>query len=185
MNPRAWLLGLMPALALGLAGCYSIVPQELADTVNRNVSGADLIREPERYLGDTVVVGGVILMVWNRPGQSELEILERPLEREEPAITDHSAGRFLIHSREFLDPAVFAVGRRVTVVGTVGTDVERKIGDVDYRYPVVESRVLKLWPLETAPRYYGYPPYWYDPFWGPYWYRDPFFGPYWRYRFRR
>ena len=171
------------ALGLALAGCASIVPEELAGQVNRGVTGADLIRDPERYRGQTILVGGVILMVRNGPGASEVEILERPLEREEPAITDRSAGRFLIHSSEFLDPAVYAVGRRVTVVGTVVNAVERKIGDVDYRYPVVESRRLKLWPLETvASRYYPYPPYWYDPFWGPLRYRDPFWDPFLRFR---
>ena len=170
-------------LGLVLAGCASIVPQELADQMNRGVTGADLIRDPERHHGRTILVGGVILMVRNSPGASEVEILERPLEREAPAITDRSAGRFLIHSSEFLDPAVYAVGRRVTVVGTVVNAVERKIGEADYRYPVVESRRLKLWPLEIAvSRYDPYPPCWYDPFWGPFWCRDPFWDPFFRLR---
>lgn len=178
MNPGWWRL--LPALAL--AGCATIVPAELASRVDRSVSGADLIRAPEQYRGQTVVIGGEILHVQNMAGESEIEILERPLEYEEPLLTDHSAGRFLVRHKGFLDPAVYAVGRRVTVVGTVQGDVQRKIGDVDYRYPVLESHRLEIWPLETAAsRYSRYPPYWYDPFWDPFWYGDPFWyrGPFW------
>lgn len=185
----------MPALPilvalLLLAGCASIVPEELEGTVNRSVTGAGLIRDPEGYRGQTVVVGGAILLVHNRAGESEIEVLERPLEREEPLITDRSAGRFLIRSTEFLDPVVYEVGRRVTVVGTVAGVVERRIDDVTYRYPVVESRRLELWPLATGvSRAYPYPPWWYDPFWGPYggpfWYRDPLIDPFLRQRLRR
>src|SRR5437867_728094 len=140
-------------LVLLLTGCASVVPEDLAGTVNRQVSGADLMRDPERYRGQTVVLGGEILQVRNSGGEAEVEVLERPLSFEEPVLGDQSAGRFLIRHAGFLDPAVYAVGRRVTVVGTVVGQVERKMGDVGYRYPVVESRRLKLWPLETAGPY--------------------------------
>ena len=170
---RRWNLLVVPALA----GCASIVPPELVGQVDRQVTGADLLREPLRYVGRTILVGGEFLLVHNIPEQTELEILERPLRYEEPMVTDRSAGRFLIRQPGFLDPAVYAVGRRVTVVGTVTGVERRKIGEVEYQYPVLESRRLKLWPLQTA--YYPYPPSWYDPFWGPCWYGEPFCDPYW------
>ncbi len=173
MRLRWWGLFLVHVLA----GCASIVPPELAGQVNRRVTGADLLGDPERYSGQTVLAGGEILLVRNTPGQTELEILERPLRYEEPMLSDRSAGRFLIRQRGFLDPAVYAVGRRVTVVGTVTGVEQRKIGDVDYRYPVLESRRLKLWPLQMA--YYPNLFYRYDPVWGPCWYGEPFCDPFW------
>jgi outer membrane lipoprotein len=102
---------------------------------------------------------------------------------EMPMFTDQSAGRFLVRHREPLNPAVFTTGRRVTVVGTVADPLQRKVGDLDYRYAVLESQSLTLWPIEAASRYSGYPPYAYDPFWGPYWYHNPYW--YRRYRVRR
>lgn len=176
-----WLWLLLPALG----GCATLVPSELASVVNRSVSGADLIHDPDRHRGETIVVGGEILLVQSVAGESEVEVLERPLEFEEPVLTERSAGRFLIRHTGFLDPAEYSAGLRVTVVGRVAGAVERRLGDGDYRYPVVESKQLKLWPLETAvTRRYPYPAYRYDPYWGPFWYRDPFWDPFWH-RFRR
>jgi outer membrane lipoprotein len=176
--------GAVLVLALVVAGCASVVPSELATVVNRGITGGDLVRDPGRYRGETVLVGGEILYVQNNPDQTELEVLERPLTFEEPVLDKPSAGRFLVRAGGFLDPAVYEVGRRVTVVGTVAGSTERKIGAADYRYPVLDNRRLKLWPLETAGSYYGYPAYWYDPFWGPFGFYDPGWYPYW-YRSRR
>ena len=181
MRPAAWAL---VALPLALAGCVTVVPSDLAGQVNRQVSGGQLIAEPERYRGQLVVVGGEIIAVNSAPGTTELELLERPLEFDEPVFTDRSGGRFLVRHAGFLDPVVYAVGRRLTVVGTVAEAAERKIGEMSYRYPVVDARHLELWPIKTAFRNYGpYPGY--DPFWGPYWYRDPRWDPYWWSRFHR
>jgi outer membrane lipoprotein len=171
--------GALLLLAVVAAGCASVVPSELAPVVNRSISGADLVRDPERYRGATVVVGGEILHVQNNPADTELEVLERPLTFEEPMLNEPSAGRFLVRAGGFLDPAVHEVGRRVTVVGTVAGAVVRKIGAADYRYPVLDNRRLKLWPFDAPWRGYGYPPYWHDPFWGPFWFYDPVWSPYW------
>ncbi len=74
---------------------------------------------------------------------------------------------------EFLDPAVYAPGRRITVVGEVVGEEERKIGEVPYRYPVIKVERIRLWPKDVlvGPAYYPYPwgfgpfgPYYYDPF---------------------
>jgi outer membrane lipoprotein len=74
---------------------------------------------------------------------------------------------------QFLDPAVYAAGRRMTVIGTVTGEEERKIAELPYRYPVVAADAIKLWPREVVVP--AYPPPW------PYYYPWPY--PYgWRYR---
>jgi outer membrane lipoprotein len=81
---------------------------------------------------------------------------------------DATSGRFIACRAGFYDPAVFAPGREVTIIGRIaGTDTTR-IGQYDYRLPKVEADVIYLWPerreVEMRPG-----PYMYDPFWGPRW----------------
>ena len=97
-------------------------------------------------------------------------------------------GRFFARVAGFLDPAVYAADREVTVYGIVEEVVKRNIGEKPYSYPTVRSERLYLWPVRLAVPYGYYPdPYWYDPFYYPYryrpyhhWRRYPFgFSPYW------
>jgi outer membrane lipoprotein len=184
---RVWVL----VLAVVVSGCATIVPPDLAGRLNRRLSAQELLSAPEQYAGQVVMIGGEILSVRNTPGGAELEILQRALELEEPMFTDRTAGRFLARHPGFLDPAVYEVGRRVTIVGVVAAPVERKIDEVDHRYAVIDAQKVQLWPAQTWPsRYYRYPPpYWADPYWYgyPYWWYGPYYphwDPYW-YRWRR
>ncbi len=173
--------GVLSLCALMLAGCATIVPEDLQGRVNREVSAQELLAAPERYLGQVVMLGGDIVQVRTTGAESEVVVLERPLAREEPLFTDRSAGRFLIQHAGLLDPAQYAVGRRVTAVGTVVEPVTRQDGQHTSRYAVVDARVLKLWPPVVAAQspyaYYPYAdPFWYDPWFRyPYWYRHPRF----------
>ena len=73
----------------------------------------------------------------------------------------------------YCDPAVYAAGRRMTVIATVTGAEERKIAELPYRYPVVAADLIKLWPREVLVPAYA-PPW-------PYFYPWPY--PYgWRYR---
>jgi outer membrane lipoprotein len=112
------------------------------------------------------------------PGATEVELLTKPLdEQDRPRHGDASPGRVLVSTPHFLDPAVYAEGRRITVIGTVTGQEERKIGELPYRYPVVTAVDLRLWPKEIAVApypapwaYYYYPwpyPYWRSRGWGP------------------
>jgi outer membrane lipoprotein len=105
-----------------------------------------------------------------------MEVVARPLDGQgEPARTDTTPGRFMAEFRGFVDPAVYAEGRRLTVVGTLGGIAERAIGDYAYRFPVVAVEHHYLWPAEK-PRRDPYPPPWYHDPWYPY--HSPYY-PYW------
>jgi outer membrane lipoprotein len=133
-----------------------------------------------------VVVGGEILATRPRPGETEIELLARRLDGDDrPEITDDSEGRALITTARFLDPAVYAEGRRITIVGTVTGGEERKIGELPYLYPVIGAEGIRLWPrahaLAPGPGP-GYPwPLYYGPYLGPYryWRGPP--APWWPY----
>jgi outer membrane lipoprotein len=131
---------------------------------------AELAGEP----ADDVVPEGIadesledILATRPMPNQTEVELLSKPLDSEDrPRPGDVSDGRLIVTTQQFLDPAVYAAGRRMTVIATVTGEEERKIAELPYRYPVVEAESIKLWPREVIVP--AYPPPW------PYFYAWPY-----------
>src|ERR1700737_3961467 len=125
------------ALAVLLGGCASAFPGEVMRTVDTRISAHALRRDPAAYKGARVIVGGDILSTQPRPGETEVELLARRLRDDDsPERSDRSPGRLLLRSADFLDPAVYAPGRRITVIGTVSGVEGRKVGELPYRYPL-------------------------------------------------
>ncbi|HEY7677553.1 MAG TPA: Slp family lipoprotein [Candidatus Methylomirabilis sp.] len=161
-DARATRWAAIPAAALIAAGCAGVIPQGLRDSVDRGVSFADLRANPETYNGRRVALAGEILKTSPLGQVSEVEVLQYPLRYDDaPDLSAPAGGRLLVRHAGFLDPAVYAAGRRITVVGTVQGSVERPVGEVPYRYPVIGVEFVHLWPR-------------YDVVYGP----DPFFYPY-------
>ncbi len=173
-------------VGLLLAGCGSVFPKDSLLGVNRALTPAELRRDPDAHRGERVVLGGVILSTTPKVGQTEIEVLSRPLgESDAPRRTDQSDGRFLVTTPDFLDPAVYATGRRLSVLGAVTGGEERKVGELPYRYPVIRAERMYLWAEDVGLGgypYYGYP-FMYGPpgfYVGGYWGRR-FPGPYYPY----
>jgi outer membrane lipoprotein len=154
----------MLALALALAGCAA-TPRQLAVGPFDELTVAEAQRR--EAAGARVRWGGVIVGVTPRKEDTCIEVGSRRLDRQgRPQRGDESEGRFLACAPGFYDPAVYAKGRALTVVGTLRESVVRKIGEYDYTYPVVAAEQVHLWPKRprVQPSYL-----YYDPFWGPYW----------------
>jgi len=143
-------LVVLVALAGLGAGCASSpFPEDLTRTVNRSLSLAEIRADPPAHLGEHVILGGDIIKTTPKPGDTEIEILARKLGGgDAPERGDGSAGRFLVRTAGFLDPAIYAPSRRLTVLGTVAGTEERTVGDVAYVYPVIRAERVKLWPVE-------------------------------------
>jgi len=157
------------ALAVVLGGCAPVFPREVMRTVDTQVTAEELRRDPIAYKGRRVLVGGEILSTQPRPGQTEIELLARRLRSDDfPERSDRSPGRLLLRSPDFLDPAVYAAGRRITVVGEVTGAEDRKIGELPYRYPIIAVERSHLWPKQelAGPAYHPWAawPYYYDPY---------------------
>jgi outer membrane lipoprotein len=165
-----------------VTGCVSrVVPPELRPDVNRSITFEELVRDPDRYKGELLVLGGVILSSENRQDGSEIEVMQRPLTRtDRPKEVDETGGRFIALHPGYLETAVYGKERRVTVLGEVSGREERVIGELTYPYPVIEIRKIRLW-TEIAETMNPYPPYWYDPFYYPggWWYGPHSRYPYW------
>jgi len=143
-------LAVVVAAALLCAGCATApFPEEQTRSVNRSLTLARLRADLQAHVGAHVILGGEILAAIPKPGETEIEVLSRPLDSgEAPERGDRSSGRFLARTPEFLDPAIYARGRRITVLGTVVGSEERRVGELPYLYPVISVQRIKLWPKE-------------------------------------
>jgi outer membrane lipoprotein len=177
---RLWALLVVGSLTL-VAGCAPVISPQLMAQVDRELDYRALAADPAAARGKTVLLGGTIVQTVPKPGQTEIEVVQKDLDSSAaPRLTDRSAGRFLVVSEKFLDPAVYSPGRDLTVAGEVMDPQTRRIGEIDYRYPVIQERELRLWP--PGPPMYPYP------YGGPYdgwWRRPPYYPgypyyPYWQ-----
>jgi outer membrane lipoprotein len=164
-----------------MPACTPAISPRIMQQVDRALTYGVLSGDPAAYQGKMVLLGGVIVQTTPKGGVTEIEVVQKELTSSgEPLITDKSAGRFLVVADGFLDPAIYKPDRRLTVAGEVLPPEVRRLGDVDYRYPVLAARDLHLWaPLQRPMNLYwgfgaGYP-YAY-----PYWGVGPYpLGPWW------
>jgi len=146
-------------LAAHLTAC-SVVSRDIREKAVLDVSFGALTHHTEQYVGKTVILGGYIVELANRPDQSRLMILQAPLDSQDhPKSRKKSKGRFLVTTNEFLDPMLYEKGRRVTVAGKVAGQATEKIGDYAYTMPKIKSSELHLW---DEPKYRHYHYHYYD-----------------------
>jgi outer membrane lipoprotein len=158
-------------------GCAHTVSESVRQQAGPPVPFPQLRADPDAYVGRTVIFGGDILSTRNVEQKTFIEILQKPLDRSEtPQVTDQSGGRFMALCDGYLDPAVYAEGRQITVAGRVIGTHTGKVGEIEYVYPLLACLETHLLPRPTAVAdYYYYPDPWY---WYPWsWYRRPFFYP--------
>lgn len=162
--------------AMLLAGCASNIPKAISTAPADNPMVAEVRSDVRQFIGAHVRWGGTIAMVENQANETRIEIVARELDKSgQPRLTDRSSGRFIAIIDGFLDPALYAEGRELTVAGVVEDETSRKIGEYDYTFPLVRVDNYLLWPLRPEPVPYDYPRYWYYDPWYP-WY--PYYHPY-------
>jgi outer membrane lipoprotein len=160
-------------LVLGfLSGCVHAVSRGVPKEVDRKITFSALLQAPNAYQGKVVLLGGIIVNTTNKQDGTLLEVYDTMLDREgRPSNTDVSEGRFLALYQGFLDSEIYKQGRKVTIAGTVQGEKTQLLGEIQYRYPYLIIKEIRLWQEEAPVDYDSYPwgP-WYDP-WGPWgWY---------------
>ncbi len=147
--------GLAASIAvLALTACSPPFSRELLDRVDQKISYADLQKEPERFRGKYLMLGGVIVEAKNLKAGTQLEVLQQPLDgRGRPILSDETGGRFLVVTEQFLDTAVFHRGREVTVIGEAAGQQTQPLGQIEYRYPVLNAKDVHLWSPNGGPRF--------------------------------
>ncbi len=163
----------------GFTACAPAISKQVREEAGEPVPFEALLTRTDDFKGRVVIIGGYILETLNEPGGSWLTVLQSPLDSQNrPESSDLSKGRFLVWSKEFLDPVIYTKDRRITVGGQVIGSQQRKLGSLTYQYPVIEAKEIHLWSKEVehiGPYYdpWYYP--WYYPWYGyPYRYRHPY-----------
>ena len=145
-------LYLTALLAVVLLGCSSGISRQVRSQVTYFGPFADLQRHPDRFKEDMVILGGRIIANHTTDKGTELEVLQLELDgSDRPEDNSRSAGRFLVRTDQFLDPAIYARGLMITVAGRVQGGATGAIGQMTYSYPVIRPVEIKKWP----PRPYG------------------------------
>lgn len=127
--------------------------------------------KPDAYINKPVTWGGVILSTEAKESGTEIILLAKRLESStRPIETDIALGRFIAIINGFVDPAVLAKGRELSVNGVIKGKESRKVGEFEYLYPIVNVNSYHLWPVRV--RYYD--DYYWDPWYGPWYYPYPY-----------
>ncbi len=186
MKVKPGIISLCVLMVMMSGGCAHVISKEVRNKVEEGVTFQKVFQNPDAYKGQVVVWGGVIIETTHQKEGSLVQVLQKPLDREgRPEDVDRSEGRFLALHKEFMDDAVYAKGRRITVAGEVAGRRKLPLGEIEYTYPFITTKEVYLWPGRSKERYvpyWYYPgwyyPGWYDPWWDPWYYRP------WRYHHR-
>ena len=174
-HTRLWQRALPVLAPLLVFGCASNIPAPIKSPPAEDLSLTRVQQEPQHHQGKIIRWGGTIISTQNQQSRTEVTILAKALDSYgEPQPGDQSYGRFITLVNGFLDPAIYAPGRMMTVYGKFTKLLNKPIDKFDYQYPLVEASQYYLWDVPEKYDYYDYP-YWYDP-----WYPYPYYHPYWR-----
>ncbi len=142
------------SFSLLFQGCTYAISPDLARQADKTIPFESFERDPDRYKGKLVILGGIITQATPLKKGTLIEVLQKPLDYwGKPRRTDTTGGKFLVYYSAYLDPLVYAPEREITVAAEIEGMRSKVLGDIEYSYPVVLSRELKLWPKERPPQY--------------------------------
>jgi len=134
-------------LILVVLGCATGISRQTRSQVTYKGTFAALQKAPAKHTGEIVMFGGKVIQTKGSQNSSEITVLQLALDtRHRPQDGDQSEGRYIVQSKQFLDPAIYQAGSLLTVVGRVTGSELRSIGGFHYVYPLVEAIEIKPWP---------------------------------------
>ena len=142
---------------LTLISCAGGMSEQARSKVTYSGTFEQLQRQPEHYLRETVMWGGKVIHAKPLEKATELVVLQLELTgQDRPRDDDQSQGRYVVHSKKFLDPAIYPEGTLITVIGRFVSTDRRSIGEMDYLYPVIEVDEIKKWSQHNrqSPRFH-------------------------------
>jgi outer membrane lipoprotein len=157
VSRSVFITSMLCTLVLLLNACAPVISPQLMEQVDRNLTYGSLASHPDEAKGKIVLLGGTIVQTVPKPEETEIEVVQKQVSSSgEPYLTDKSEGRYLVVVKRFLDPAIYRSGRDITVAGEVQGSAVRRLGEIDYRYPVIAALELHLWKEPLSPQAYPY-----------------------------
>jgi outer membrane lipoprotein len=142
-------IALTAILSLVLFGCTSVLSNQVVQQADDKVSFQDLQKQPQRYRGAVVILGGQIVETLVKEGETRVQVLQLPLGTgQRPDITAPSQGRFIVIYKRFVDPLIYEKGRKITVAGAVEGSQPVVLNDGLLDVPVLLERETYLWKTE-------------------------------------
>ncbi len=144
LRKTSYVVGII--FVLFMAACTKGISKQTRSQVTYSGGFSELQRSPGDYKDEVVLLGGKIIDTKVNATSSEIIVLQLPLGGgNRPQVGDQSTGRFLIRSKQLLDPALYRKGMAITVVGKLVGNETRTIDEFKYNYPVIEPIEVKLW----------------------------------------
>jgi outer membrane lipoprotein len=144
LQKNSYLFGVI--LILFVAACTKGIAKQARSQVTYTGDFSELQRNSDAYKDEVVLLGGKIIDTKANADSSEIVVLQLPLGGgDRPQVGDQSKGRFLIRSKQLLDPALYRKGMPITLVGRLVGNETRTIDEFKYNYPIIEPMEVKLW----------------------------------------
>lgn len=139
-------------LSLILSGCTSVLSNRIVQEADGKITFTDLLKQPERYRGAVVILGGQIVETVVKEGETWVQVLELPLgAQHRPDITAPPQGRFIAIYKGFADPLLYEKGRKITLAGEIQGGKTLMLNNAWYHFPVLLERESYLWKAEDYP----------------------------------
>ena len=151
-------------LIISISSCAHVISKDIRKNSDPSLTLKQVSQNPNAYQGKLVIWGGEIIETNNqKDGTTQIEVFQRALgSKGVPMDTVASEGRFLVLADKHFDPYLYQRGKKITVAGELIGEKIQPLGEMDYRYPLLSSKQIYLWPEYY---YYPYPYYYYDPWW--------------------
>jgi outer membrane lipoprotein len=137
-------------LSLALVVGCATGPRYETEGVAVDLVPSEVAASPGVHRDARVIWGGMIVATRNLADYTEMEVLGYPLgSAQRPETGRNPQGRFLVRKPGYLEEVDYSQGRRITVTGRLGENVDGQVGEAPYVYPVVQATDIHLWPRET------------------------------------
>jgi outer membrane lipoprotein len=119
---------------------------------------ASMVSDTGSHVGKLVQWGGTLVETRHLKDSTDLEVIAYPLDGcGRPRIGSGQTGRFIIVHPGFLETTDYPAGGKVSAIGRITGIRKGRIGDADFRFPLLESYKVHRWPDQPAVGDYRYP----------------------------
>lgn len=144
---RPLFAAMVAAAALLVGGCAGTEPRDCRAPVGDRTLTPAVVAAGDDHQGKAITWGGTLVSARNLADATDLEVLSYPLDEcGRPLLDAPAQGRFIVRRPGYLETADLAPGRRITASGRIIATLDGRIGDADYRFPVLEDAAPRVWP---------------------------------------
>ncbi|BDZ74297.1 hypothetical protein GCM10025856_20160 [Methylophaga marina] len=138
-------------LSLSLLVACSYMSPSIKPPAEGDLSLQQVAMDIQANSGKRVRWGGKIIAVENTDQQSEILVVQFPLNRAgRPDDSLNSDGRFYVRSANFLDPEVYKPDSFITVLGQVVDEKKMTVDQKQLTLPVIQLLKDQRWPANNS-----------------------------------